>query len=58
MDWLRMLRDHIAVSMSIAVEDLDLSPFDSRGGLGKFYELFGNEYENVLDEVNYALLAA
>jgi type I restriction enzyme R subunit len=58
MDWLRMLRDHIASSMSIVPEHLDLSPFDSRGGLGKFYELFGNEYESVLEEMNYALLAA
>jgi type I restriction enzyme R subunit len=58
MDWLRMLRDHIASSMSVTTEHLDLSPFDSRGGLGKFYELFGNEYENVLEEMNYALLAA
>jgi type I restriction enzyme R subunit len=58
MDWLRMLRDHIAASMSVAPEHLDLSPFDSHGGLGKFYELFGNEYESVLNEVNYSLLAA
>ena len=58
MDWLRMLRDHIAASMSVTTEHLDLSPFDSRGGLGKFYELFGNEYESILDEMNYALIAA
>ena len=58
MDWLRMLRDHIAASMSATTEHLDLSPFDSRGGLGKFYELFGDEYESILDEMNYALLVA
>ena len=58
MDWLRMLRDHIAASMSVTTEHLDLSPFDSRGGLGKFYELFGNEYESILSEMNYALIAA
>jgi len=58
MDWLRMLRDHIAASMSVTTEHLDLSPFDSRDGLGKFYELFGNDYESILDEMNYALIAA
>ncbi|GHS85497.1 type III restriction endonuclease subunit R [Synergistales bacterium] len=58
MDWLRMIRDHISASMSVTSEHLDLSPFDGRGGLGKFYELFGNEYEIVLEEINYALLAA
>lgn len=58
MDWLRMLRDHISVSMSVVLEHLDLSPFDKNGGLGRFYELFGDEYESLLEEINYALLAA
>jgi type I restriction enzyme R subunit len=58
MDWLRMIRDHIAASMSVTVEHLDLSPFDGKGGRGKFYELFGDGYESILNEMNYALLAA
>jgi type I restriction enzyme R subunit len=58
MDWLRMLRDHIAASMSVTPEHLDLSPFDGKGGLGRFYELFGSDYESILNEMNYALLAA
>jgi type I restriction enzyme R subunit len=57
-EWLRMIRDHIATSMSITPEDLDFTPFDSKGGLGKFYQLFGNEYETILNEMNYALLEA
>jgi type I restriction enzyme R subunit len=58
MNWLHMLRDHIAASMSVSPEHLDLSPFDSRGGLGKFYEVFGSDYETILNEMNYALIAA
>jgi type I restriction enzyme R subunit len=58
MDWLRMLRDHIAASMSVTPEHLDLSPFDSKGGLGRFYEVFGGAYESILEEMNYALIAA
>jgi len=58
MDWLRMLRDHIASSMSIAMDDLELSPFDNKGGLGKFYKIFGAEYEAIISEMNYALIAA
>jgi type I restriction enzyme R subunit len=43
-EWLRLIRDHIAVSMEITTDDLELSPFDSKGGLGKFYQLF-KDYE-------------
>jgi len=57
-EWLRMVRDHIATSMNITVNDLDYTPFDAKGGRGKFYRLFGNEYENILTEMNYTLLGA
>ena len=57
MEWLRLIKDHIAVSLSIEPEDLDLSPFDRRGGLGRFYEVFGAQYEAVLQEMNVELVA-
>lgn len=57
MEWLRMLRDHIATSGSIGSEDLDYSPFGEKGGLGQFYRLFGGQYQELLDEINYALVA-
>jgi len=57
-EWLRMVRDHIATSMSITVNDLDYTPFNTKGGRGKFYQLFGSEYENILSEMNYTLLGA
>jgi type I restriction enzyme R subunit len=58
MDWLRMIRDHIATSMSVTREDLELSPFNGKGGLGRFYELFESDYEIILNEMNYAMLEA
>ena len=57
MEWLRLIKDHIAVSLSIEPEDLDLSPFDRRGGLGRFYDVFGEQYEAVLMEMNIELVA-
>ncbi len=57
MEWLRMIRDHIATSMNITADDFSLSPFDEHGGLGKFYYLFGDDYELLLDEINLALTA-
>ncbi len=57
MEWLRLIKDHIAVSLSVEPEDLDLSPFDRKGGLGRFYEVFGADYEKVLQEMNVELVA-
>lgn len=57
MEWLRLIRDHIAVSLSIETADLELSPFDRKGGLGRFYEVFGERYEDVLMEMNVELVA-
>ena len=57
MEWLRMIKDHIITSLSILPEDLDLTPFDRRGGLAAFYGAFGDEYENILNEMNLELVA-
>ena len=57
MEWLRMIKDHIITSLSILPEDLDLTPFDRRGGLAAFYGVFGDEYENILNEMNIELVA-
>lgn len=57
MEWLRLIKDHIAVSLSIEPEDLELNPFDHKGGLGRFYEVFGEEYQKILDEMNIELVA-
>lgn len=57
MEWLRLIKDHIATSLSIEPEDLDLSPFDRKGGLGRFYDVFGDDYEKILNEMNIELVA-
>ena len=56
MKWLCMIKDHISSSLSIEVGDLDLSPFDRKGGLGRFYEVFGEQYEIILNEMNLELV--
>jgi type I restriction enzyme R subunit len=55
--WLNLIRDHIATSLSIEPEDLELSPFNQRGGLGKAHQLFGTDLPNLLNELNDALAA-
>jgi len=57
MDWLRMVRDHVANSFHIDRDDLEMSPFDGQGGLGKMYQLFGAKMDPLLDELNEVLVA-
>ncbi|UWR12446.1 DEAD/DEAH box helicase family protein [Sulfitobacter mediterraneus] len=55
MDWLRMMRDHLATSFHIETDDLDMAPFDGQGGLGRMYQLFGNDMEPLMAEMNEAV---
>lgn len=57
MEWLRLIKEHIVSSLSILPEDLDLTPFDKRGGLLGFYECFGDNYKKILNEMNIELVA-
>ena len=55
MAWLRMIRDHIISSFHMDKTDLDMAPFDSKGGLGKMYQLFGNNMDSLIEELNEVL---
>ena len=57
MAWLRMIRDHLATSFTIERDDLDLAPFDAKGGMGQMYALFGDRMDAVMAEMNEALSA-
>jgi len=57
MDWLRMIKDHVVSSYHIELDDLDYTPFDSQGGRGKMYQLFGDEMNEIINELNEVLAA-
>jgi type I restriction enzyme R subunit len=57
MDWLRMIKDHVVSSYHIEIDDLDYTPFDAQGGRGKMYQLFGNEMDTIMNELNEVLAA-
>jgi len=57
MAWLEKIRDHIAASFHISVEDLDYAPFDAEGGRGRMWQLFGEDMESVLDQMNDEMAA-
>lgn len=57
LSWLHLIREHIATAISIEPEDLELSPFNQRGGLGKAHQLFGDALPALLEELNTTLAA-
>ncbi len=57
MEWLRMIKEHIMNSFHLEVEDLEYTPFDARGGMGKMYQLFGEQMKTIISELNEVLAA-
>ena len=57
MEWLQMIRDHVCSSFHFERDDLEMAPFDSKGGMGKMYQIFGTEMDNLISELNEELAA-
>ena len=57
MEWLRMIKDYVATSFHIEKDDFDLSPFNAEGGLGKLWQLFGEQTDAIIRELNEELAA-
>jgi len=55
--WLDMIRDHVAANLQIETDDFDYAPFAQAGGIGKVWQLFGEDLNVILDELNEALAA-
>jgi type I restriction enzyme R subunit len=56
-EWLEMIKDHIATSLSISMDDFELAPFYEKGGAVKVYKLFGPKLDKILEELNEVLVA-
>jgi type I restriction enzyme R subunit len=57
LNWLDMVKDHIATSMSITMDDFENVPFYEKGGRVKVYQVFGQEVDKILEEMNKELVA-
>ncbi len=57
MAWLEMIKDHIATSLHIEMEDFEYAPFQAKGGAIKAHQLFGEELTGILAELNERLAA-
>jgi type I restriction enzyme, R subunit len=52
-----MIRDHIAANLSIDHDDFEYAPFSQQGGLGKVHQLFGDELNAIIEDLNETLAA-
>lgn len=57
MDWLRLMKEHIASSCCISRDDFDFAELADKGGLQKAWGLFGKELDGLMDEMNWELVA-
>ncbi len=52
-----MIRDHVAANPVVELDDFEYAPFAQEGGLGKVHQVFGNELNRLIEELNEALAA-
>jgi len=55
--WLEMMKDHIATSLEVELDDFELTPFTDEGGLAKASKVFGKDLGEIVRELNEALAA-
>jgi len=55
--WLRMIKDYITNWFHVDRNDFELDPFNRQGGLGKMWQLFGEETDAIINELNESLIA-
>ena len=57
LQWLGMMRDHIATSLEIDMDAFDYTPFTNEGGLAGASKVFGKDLKGIVQELNEALAA-
>ena len=57
MEWLVMIKNHIATSANIVMADLQLTPFQEKGGAIRADKIFNQKLDRLLEELNEVLVA-
>lgn len=57
LEWLNMIKEEIAKNVYVQPEDFQMPPFHDRGGLVRARELFGDDLNDLLEELHRALAA-
>lgn len=53
--WLDKIAEHIATSLAVEMDDFEDGWFAQRGNLGKAHELFGDDLQTIIDDMNRVL---
>lgn len=56
MDWLRMMKNHVASFLEINMTSFNEPPFVNKGGAAKAYNIFGHDLNRILFELNEKLI--
>jgi len=57
LQWLERIKDQIGQNVEMTVEDFEFTPFNQNGGLLKARELFGENLQNLISDLNGYLIA-
>lgn len=57
LDWLNLIKDHIATSLTIGMDDFEYAPFHEKGGPVKVWQVFGDDLNAILQDLTDFLAA-
>lgn len=58
LNWLSYIKEHLIENLAVSKEDFEIMPvFERRGGLTKVRQIFGDDFEPIIQEINEALAA-
>ena len=56
--WLVFIKEHLIQNLSLEMDDFESAPvFERNGGLGKAKKIFGENFESMVEEINYRIAA-
>ncbi len=58
LEWLAYIKEHLIENLAISSEDFEIMPvFERHGGLSKAKQIFGTDFESLINEINTTLAA-
>jgi len=58
LNWLEKIKEHIAETVEFSIEDFEDVPFNRMGGFGKARKVFGNRFNEIMEQLTGVLVGA